>query len=300
MSCKAWENKTDRDSKGRKVNRRQATLLTRKSLSGPGKRKGNDYNDSEDEFRPTKRVAKAKRPAEPKQVPAKPTAVVPSKTTVDTEDDDDDDVPRPLPKKRAPAKKMKDESESDFDVAEKPAVKKATKIKAGNFDSDSEVEVLPAKGKGKATETLKRKRYQSISVVSPDEVLTPFRDSSDIEEDSTDEYVRPVKKKAAIDDFFGSSGPSKPTTSRKAVMAQKASSSTTARKVSGKVAAAMKKKSPKKKLDSDDELIDYNDSLAPARTTASKRVARAAPKKYIEIPSDSDDGSDKESMFEDD
>ena len=82
-------------------------------------------------------------------------------------------------------------------------------------------------------------------------------------------------------------------------MAQKASSSTTARKASGKVAAAMKKKSPKKKLDSDDEMIDYNDSLVPARTTTSKRVARVAPKKYIEIPSDSD-GSDKGSMFEDD
>lgn len=163
MSCKAWENKIDRDSKGKKVNRRQATLLTRKSLSGPGKRRGNDYHDSEDEFRPTKRVAKAKRLAEPKQVRAEPTAVVPSKTTVDMEDDDDDDVPRPPPKRRIPTKKMKDESESDFDVA------KGTKVKADNVDSDSEVEVLPAKGKGKTTETLKRQRCQSISIVSLDE-----------------------------------------------------------------------------------------------------------------------------------
>jgi DNA topoisomerase-2 len=83
---------------------------------------------------------------------------------------------------------------------------------------------------------------------------------------------------------------------------RKALGNTTVRKGSGSVAAAMKKKSPKKKPDSDDEMIDYNDSPpAPARTIAPKRAARAAPKKYIEIPSDSDNGSDKdESTFDDD
>jgi DNA topoisomerase-2 len=154
-SCKEWENKKNKDSKGKNVKRRQATLQTRKSLPGPGKRKGGD-NESEDEFMPTK-AAKAKKPTEPKQVRTKPTAVVPSKTSIDI-DDDVDDVP--LPKKRAPAKKAKDESESDFEVVKKPAARTA-KAKAVKIDSDSEVEVIPAppaKGKGKAKEAPKRKR----------------------------------------------------------------------------------------------------------------------------------------------
>jgi DNA topoisomerase-2 len=125
--------------------------------------------------------------------------------------------------------------------------------------------------------------------------LTLYHDnSSDIEEDSADEYVKPAKKKSAVDSFE-TAGPSKPTTSRKP------SGSTTARKPSGSIAAAMKKKSPKKKSESDDEMIDYDSPPVPARTTAPKRPARAVPKKYIEIPSDDDEGGDKdESMFEDD
>ncbi|KIM84751.1 hypothetical protein PILCRDRAFT_780689 [Piloderma croceum F 1598] len=271
---KLWDSKRYTDSTGKKVKRRQATLVTRKSLPGPGKRKGSD-DDSEDEFKPTKAVAKAKKLAEPKPARAKPAMVVPSKSTVDI-DDDDDDVPLPPPRKRAPAKKTKDESESDFEVVEKPALKKVTKAKGVKADSDSEVEVVPgptAKGKGKDKEVLKRK-------------------SSDIEEDSADEYVKPAKKKSAVDGLE-TAGPSKPTTSRKP------SGSTMARKPSGSIAAAMKKKSPKKKSESDDEMNDYDSPPVPAR--APKRPARAVPKKYIEIPSDDDEGGDKdESMFEDD
>jgi DNA topoisomerase-2 len=123
------------------------------------------------------------------------------------------------------------------------------------------------------------------------------RNSPDFEEDSTDEYVKPANKKAAIDDFTGSS---KPTASRNApdTAMRKASGSTTARKPSGSIAAAMKKKSPKKKPDSDDEMV-YSDS-PPARITALKRSARAAPKKYIEILSDDDSADKDESMFDDD
>lgn len=159
VSSKLWDSKRYTDSTGKKVKRRQATLVTRKSLPGPGKRKGDD-DDSEDEFKPTKALAKAKKLAEPKPARAKPATAVPSKSTVDI-DDGDDDVPLPPPRKRAPVKKTKDESESDFEVVEKPALKKVAKAKGIKADSDSEVEVIPGptvKGKGKDKEVLKRKR----------------------------------------------------------------------------------------------------------------------------------------------
>jgi DNA topoisomerase II len=154
VSCKEWEKIKLEDSKGKKVKRKQATLVTRKSLPGPGKGKGDDDDDSEDDFKPTKTAAKPKKPAEVKQVRARPIPVVPSNIEMD---DDDDDVPPPPPRKRAPMKKTKDESESDFYVTDQPAVKKFGKVKAIKVDSDSEVEVvpgLPAKGKGAS----KRKR----------------------------------------------------------------------------------------------------------------------------------------------
>jgi DNA topoisomerase-2 len=141
------------------VKRRQATLLTRKSLPGSGKRKGG-HDDSEDEFKPTKASAKTKKPVGPGSARDKSVTVVPSKSTVDI-DDDDDDVPPPPPRKRVPVKKMKDESESDFEIVGKPAVKEVTKAKVIQANTDSEVEVVPgllAKGKGKTKEVLKRKR----------------------------------------------------------------------------------------------------------------------------------------------
>ena len=127
--------------------------MTRKSLPGHGKRKGND--DSEDEFRPTKAAGKAKKPTEAKKPRAKPPAKI--------DDDDDDDELLPAPKKRAPVTERKDEKdewESDFEAVERPAVK-AAKAKVVKVDSDSEVEMIPAppaKGKGKTSEVPKRKR----------------------------------------------------------------------------------------------------------------------------------------------
>lgn len=122
----------------------------------------------------------------------------------------------------------------------------------------------------------------------------------DNEEDSDEAYLKPAKKKAAINDFFDRV-PSKPT-------ARKASGSATAGKPSGSKPAPAKKLASKKKVTSDDDddddgMIGYGESPAsPARDTAPKRTARAAPKKYIEIPSDeeSDDGGKDASMFDDD
>ncbi|KAF7986171.1 hypothetical protein HWV62_38564 [Athelia sp. TMB] len=291
-----WKEKSTKDSKGRKVKRKQAKLVTRKSLNGPGRRNGDD-DDSEDEFVPTKAAAKPKKAAEAKQVRSKP-AVSQKKS-----ESDDDNVPPP-PKKRAPVKKAKDESDDERNVAKKPLASKVTKTKAETDVSDVEVVSAPA-AKGKA----KAKVVKDDSDSEMEEISAPAvkgkakakesakRKSSDVEADSDDEYVKPAKKKAAINDFFDRV-PSKPT-------ARKASGSTTARKPSGSKPAPDKKPAAKKKTTSDDDedMIGYGDSpAAPARTTAPKRAARAAPKKYIEIPSDDEsDGAGKDtSMFDDD
>lgn len=120
----------------------------------------------------------------------------------------------------------------------------------------------------------------------------------DAESDSDSEYVKPAKKKVAIGDFFDKlpAGPSKP-------IARKTSDSTTARKASGSKSAPPKKAPLKKKASSDEELDDYDSPPVPERSTAPKRTARVAPKKYIEVLSDDDGvaGEDKDdSMFEDD
>ena len=48
--CTDWEEKGGKDANGKKVKRKQAKLRTRKSLSGPGKRKAGGSDDDDDFF----------------------------------------------------------------------------------------------------------------------------------------------------------------------------------------------------------------------------------------------------------
>ena len=69
--CIDWEEKGGKDANGKKVKRKQAKLRTRKSLSGPGKRKAGGSDDDDDFFMPTAKNA-AKKPAAKKAEPKKP------------------------------------------------------------------------------------------------------------------------------------------------------------------------------------------------------------------------------------
>lgn len=145
-NCREWEMKAIVDSNGKKVKRKQKTLETRKSLSGPGKRKGD--SDEEDDYKPTKgAAAKAKKAVESK-AKLKPTAVLPSSSAVDF--DDDVKPPAPAAKKRAATAKASIKLDPDSDV-EMPPQKTAPKRKPKAYMSSDEEDVkLDVKGKAKA------------------------------------------------------------------------------------------------------------------------------------------------------
>ncbi|KAL0945575.1 hypothetical protein HGRIS_014735 [Hohenbuehelia grisea] len=173
-SCKEWALGATKDASGKTVKKRQTVLETRKSLSGPGKRKGSDDED----FKPTKAAAKRKAPEAKKPVaratkheeeeddddfdikaiaaqtkkaaaPRKPVKV---KDDDSASDDDDDFGSKPAAKKRAPAKKPAAkpaaDSDSDVEIVEKATKKAPSRAKVAS--SDSEAEPVVRKGKGKA------------------------------------------------------------------------------------------------------------------------------------------------------
>ncbi|KAI0056765.1 type II DNA topoisomerase [Artomyces pyxidatus] len=269
--CKEWDEKGVVDANGKRVKRKQATLQTRKSLTGPGRRKGDD--ESDDDFKPTKAAV-----SKPKKSAAAPAATKPraKPTAVKAEESEDDDPPSaPPPVKRAAAKKPppKEESDSDIEmVDDKPAPppkkappKKAVKkVESDDDSADDVVAAAIAKGKGKAREPQGKRK------------------SPEVEEPDSDEsaYIKPAKKtkvakQAEVTDFFGKpSGPSKPT----------------ARKVSNTTKAPAKKVAAKKVVSSDDEMLVDDPATPPPRAAAPKRAARgAAAKAYIELSDDDDD-----------
>ncbi|KAH7926207.1 DNA topoisomerase II [Leucogyrophana mollusca] len=271
-SCQEFENKTILDATGKRVKRKQATLETRKSLPGPGRRKNNG-SDSEDDFKPTKAAAQKRKPAEPKSR-AKAPAAGPSKI------ESDDEKPAAPPKKAAPKKAVKKvESDSEIEMSEAPPpLKKRQPIKEAS-DSDVVMIDAPAKGKGKAQEE------------------APKRKTPDADDDSDDDdlYTKPATKKKKVTDFFDKvpAGPSEPV--KKAVAT---------RKPSGTKAAPAKKAAAKKKVESDEEeghFSEANGSDSPViRPAPPKRAARGNTKKYIEVESGSDGDDIEDSMFEDD
>ncbi|KAI5989769.1 DNA topoisomerase II [Pisolithus albus] len=156
-SCQEYESRSLLDANGKKIKKKQATLEHRKSLTNARPRKALHSDDSEDDFKPTKAVAKKKVESKPKP---KPAIAGPSKI------ESEDEKPAPAPKKAAVrnlAKKKEPHSDSDLEITGPPPKKvvKASKLP----DSDSDIEMAapaPSKGKGKAEtqeDGAKRKSY---------------------------------------------------------------------------------------------------------------------------------------------
>lgn len=276
-SCQEYESRSLLDANGKKIKKKQATLEHRKSLTNGRPRKALHSDDSEDDFKPTKAVAKKKVESKPKP---KPAIAGPSKI------ESEDEKPAPAPKKvpvRNMAKKEEPHSDSELEITGPPPKKvvKASKLP----DSDSDIEMAapaPNRGKGKA-------RTQEDGAK---------RKSPATEDDSDDEaYVRPATKKkkigqASVTDFFDKK-PSPPEVVQKPAV----------RKPSGSKPPLAKKPPSKKKAVSDDDGDDeiaISDAVV-ARPSAPRRAATSRAKKYIEIDSASDDDDDDDDdMFEDD
>ena len=167
-----------KDSAGKAVKRKQTTLKTRKSLTGPGKRKKVDDDDeSDDDFVPTKGASKTKpRMAEmseriPSRTKAKkiedsdddfanstkqaPSATVKSSAQKKEQSDSDDD----LYSKPAPSTKKLRKEESDYDELPKALSKKAPAKAKAKLESDSDMDILAnTKAKVITKTAAKRKR----------------------------------------------------------------------------------------------------------------------------------------------
>lgn len=148
-TCLDWEAKlcaAEGDGAAKKGKKKNAKL----PFAQPKKPKA----EEDDDFKPGKATAKARKASESK----KPTAAVPSGSNValkNGDNDDDDAVPPPPKKRAAPAKKAvtKIESDSDVEMVDAPPPKPAAKKAPVKAESDSEFETPPSskdKGKGKA------------------------------------------------------------------------------------------------------------------------------------------------------
>jgi DNA topoisomerase-2 len=147
-SLKEWEEKATMAAGGGKNKRKQKSL--RKSLGAAA-----DSDGSEDDFKPAKLAAKARKPPQSKL--AKP--VKPKHEENEGDIDKTVAAPKRIPAPKKPIK-LESDSESDAEVVAKPPARKAP-AKTVNSDSDSDVKMTtaaPNKGKGKAKETVTQKR----------------------------------------------------------------------------------------------------------------------------------------------
>lgn len=193
-SCQDWDDAAVKDSKGKNVKRKQATLKTRKSLTNDffKRRKGSDDDSGDEDFKPTKAAAKAApKKAEPterkvsrqKAPPAKKDnesdddadvfkpssskAAVNAGATerkvsrtkqpkkyIESDDDDDDDYIKPAPVTKKPVKTV-----SEYDEIPKvPAKKRDTPLK--DLEEESDVgATAPKSGGSKSGGSSKRKRF---------------------------------------------------------------------------------------------------------------------------------------------
>ncbi|EJD04491.1 DNA topoisomerase II [Fomitiporia mediterranea MF3/22] len=337
-TCKEWDESAIKDSSGKTVKRKQATLKTRKSLTGPfGKRRKDDDDDSEDEFMPSKAAAKAVA-KKPDPIERK---VSRTKAIIKNESDDDDDLfvapgpSKPTARKAAETmrkvsrskpvtKVVSDDSdddddkltvtkastkdESDYELPKPPSKRKAL---AKADDLEDELALTTEKGKGKAKVAPKRKS------------LTADEGSDDDDLASS----KPPKKKAQVSlrAFLGKDdGESKakpPTPSKVAGMKPKPKAAPAKKPVISdedsdtevipaakskpkpqpKAAPAKKAagKAAKKAVSDDDDDVEMDTEPAVAkRTEAPRRAARAAPKKYIDISDDDGDDGGQDETFE--
>ncbi|PCH33085.1 type II DNA topoisomerase [Wolfiporia cocos MD-104 SS10] len=300
-TCLQWEDKTISadGGAGKKGKRKQTTL---KSLV----KKAAGSDDSDDDFKPTKTVAKSKKIV-PESKPApvkKPVSGVASSSKASL-DDDDDDI-KPVVTKKKPAKKItKEESDSDFDfVDEKPAPKKKAIKRAvkDEVDSDADIEIVKSKPAPAAKKTVPKASGSDAEAATSASSGSgkgktraspaPKRKSPDVVEDSdSDHYIVPVKKRkktetsqASVMDFFDKTpAAAKKTNTRKSTSSNmKNKSAPTARS---------------KVIVSDDEDVSMDDdpSSPPKKTAARKpssskpAPAKKAPAKKV-IESDNDNG----------
>ncbi|OBZ80095.1 DNA topoisomerase 2 [Grifola frondosa] len=261
---------------------------TKLPLFGAGKKVAKT-EESDDDFKPTKAAAKAKKAGPVK----KTAAAVPSGSNLALkEEDDDDDVPPPPPKKAAKKVIAKSESESDFEMyAAKSKTAPSGKKKVTPKSSDSDVEIIPAskdKGKGKAGAAPAAKRKSPASDEESDDAI------------DDDMLIEAAPKKAgkasqaAVTDFFNKVPAA---AAAKKSAARKPSSSS--QSGAGKAKAASKKTATKKVVNSDADMSDDDAVPAPPPREAPKRAARAVVSKYIEITSEDEGGDQDGSDFED-
>ncbi|KAF9015391.1 DNA topoisomerase [Cyathus striatus] len=322
-SCREYEEKTTKDSRGKTVKRKQTTLRTRKSIGG---RKG---SESDDDFMPVKGAA-AKRKGKAKAedvddedvvVKRAAAAAAPKRKTVAAvkkllKDESDSDIEMVVGEeekkkktttgRKAPAKKvLKDESESDFEMeVKKTTGRKAPVKKVLKDESESDIEM-------EAKKTTARKGTTRKLVV----------DDSDDEDELMMSEKRKGKAKAEAEDEGTSvgkgKGKGKAAAKRKSPEEEEEEGSTkkrqkqaevtdyfgkgggTTRKISKSMKPASPGKGKKKKKavlsDSESDVVDYEDlPKAPVRG------GRGEAKKYIEIESDVEMGEEgDDSLFVD-
>jgi DNA topoisomerase-2 len=145
-SYEAFEKKIA--TNGKAVKRKQTSL--RKSL---GRTQQSD--DSEDDFKPSKATAKAKKPLPP----SKPSKSAATKKSLNS----DSDGPQLLKPKTLTKKPPKTDKDSNAMVVEKQVPEKRPAV-AHEISSDSDVVVKPSqsKGKGKVKEAPAPKRKRSV------------------------------------------------------------------------------------------------------------------------------------------
>jgi len=325
-TCKEWDDSAIKDSTGKAVKRKQTTLKTRKSLSGPGKKRKDvsDNEGSDDDFMPTKAVAKSapKRAAEPaerkasgsKRVNAKPAKL---------ESDDEEDFVVKKPQAKAPLKKPSN-VDSEDDTKRKASGSK-TDVMTIDLDDDDDFVLLKAKEGSTSTKrssldsdeddvarpTTKKpikkieSDYDEIPKAAPKKKVPTKNDAeSDVEmaapvaKGKGKGKAAPKRKSPSSDDDADDDLYTKPAVKKR--KPQQISVTNKEPPSPSKVAlmkprAQPKKAPPKKNVDSDED--EPEPIVVTKRTEAPKRAARAAPKKYIEIGSEDEDAG-KDETFE--
>ncbi|THH09412.1 hypothetical protein EW145_g2021 [Phellinidium pouzarii] len=325
-TCKEWDESAVKDSSGKVVKRKQATLKTRKSLSGPFKKRKDA--DESDDFMPTKAKAPPKKvemterkvsrskPVVKKDVDSdidddiyvkpsssKPTVLKSEATErkvsltkpvvakYDSDDDsDDDDFIKPAAK----AAKY----ESDYDEVPKGPVKKKPAL-AANAEASSDAEIAPVAVKSKGKAAPKRKRQLFFLWICR------IKDKDDEPKAKPLSPSRVAGMKAKPKAVHAKKAPSK-----KVVDSDSDDDDENVdmevepvAKAKSKAKVVPVKKAPAKKVaESEDDMDDNASEMnfeppATKRSEAPRRAARAAPKKYVEL-SDDDDDAGKDETFE--
>ncbi|ODN94177.1 DNA topoisomerase II [Cryptococcus wingfieldii CBS 7118] len=247
-----------------------------------------DDSDSEEDFKPTKKVTKPRAAPKPKAASAKPTIVKAGTPLRDIDEESEAEVlPKPKAKPKAAAKpalkqttlsKLVDGDDgSDADVIPPPKANTkpaANKTKAAAVDESADSIVEPDSPKPKSKPAAKKLKPAVKKILLSDDEATPAPKAR----------VKPTAKKSVIaesddDDDFDMSSPVKPKPKAKTV---------------AKKAAAPKTKGKKKLIDSDEEdpfVADSDAEDAPPAPKTTARPGRGAAKKpaYIDMVSDDDE-----------